>query len=246
MKSSLNQLSYAAPVDSGWKSLCKVGGVTALAAVALAPAEVAIALLPGVDQTLAHTVTVIDWFRLFQNHWFLGLRSLGLLNLIGAALLMPTILAIYSVLRRGHDAFAALGTILFFVGIAVYVAGSRAFPMLSLSGQYASAATDGQRSLFAAAGQAMLAEGQSRAGILLIESACLVISIVMLRGAVFSKLTAWAGILGNMLMMILEIAFIPPRGVGMAVAAAGGFSTMAWYFLIGRGLLRLGSLEAAV
>lgn len=217
-----------------------------MAAVALAPAEVAIALLPGVDQTLAHTVTVIDWFRLFQNHWFLGLRSLGLLNLIGAALLMPTILAIYSVLRRGHDAFAALGTILFFVGIAVYVAGSRAFPMLSLSGQYASAATDGQRSLFAAAGQAMLAEGQSRAGILLIESACLVISIVMLRGAVFSKLTAWAGILGNMLMMILEIAFIPPRGVGMAVAAAGGFSTMAWYFLIGRGLLRLGSLEAAV
>lgn len=217
-----------------------------MAAVALAPAEVAIALLPGVDQTLAHTVTVIDWFRLFQNHWFLGLRSLGLLNLIGAALLMPTILAIYSVLRRGHDAFAALGTILFFVGIAVYVAGSRAFPMLSLSGQYASAATDGQRSLFAAAGQAMLAEGQSRAGILLIESACLVISLVMLRGAVFSKLTAWAGILGNMLMMILEIAFIPPRGVGMAVAAAGGFSTMAWYFLIGRGLLRLGSLEAAV
>src|ERR1017187_8454703 len=73
------------------------------------------------------TVTVLDWFTLFQTHWFLGLRNLGFLNLIGAALLAPTVLAIYSALRRDHEAYAAFGTILFFVGLAVYIAGSRAF-----------------------------------------------------------------------------------------------------------------------
>ena len=45
----------------------------------------------------------------------------------------------------------SFGTILFFLGIAVYVAGNRAFTMLSLGGQYARASTDAQKSLLIAA-----------------------------------------------------------------------------------------------
>ena len=190
------QLASAEP-GSGWNSLYKLGGTTVLIAVVIPLAEVVISFLPGVARATQETVTVIDWFTLFQTRWFLGLRNLGFLNLVGAALLAPTILAIYSALRRDHEAYAAFGTVLFFVGLAVYVASSRAFPMLSLSGQYASATTDAQRSLLTSAGQAMLAEGQSRAGIPLVEFACVVISAVMLRGKVFSKTTAYAGILGN-------------------------------------------------
>lgn len=85
----------------------------------------------------------------------------------------------------------------------------------------------------------MLAEGQSRAGVLLIEFG-LLISAVMLRGKIFSKVVARAGVLGNALMMIVEIAFMPPHGVGMVVAAGGGLSLMTWYLLIGRRLLQLG------
>jgi hypothetical protein len=140
-------------------------------------AEIGITFLPGVERASQATVTVVDWFTLFHNHWFLGLRNLGLSNLIGAVLLAPTFLAIYSAIRQDHEAYAAFATILFLVGLAVYFASSRALPMLSLSGQYASATTDTQRSLFIAAGQAMLAEGQSRAGLPLVEFACLVISL---------------------------------------------------------------------
>lgn len=155
--------------ESGWKNLYKVGGTTALIALMVPLAEVAINYLPGVASASQRTATVVDWFALFQNHWLLGLRNLVLLNLIGAALLGPTILAIYAALRRGNKAYAAFGTILFFIGMAVYVASNRAFPMLSLSRQYARATTDAQRSLLIAVGQTLLAEGQSRAGILLIE-----------------------------------------------------------------------------
>jgi len=232
----------AAPTDSSWKALWLVGGITALLSIALAPAEVVISLVPGVEDISTRTVTVADWFALFQNHWFLGLRNLGLLNLVGAALLVPTILAIYSVLRRDSAAFAALAAVLFFVGIAVYLAGSRAFPMLSLSRRYVSATTDSQRSLLAAAGQAMLAEGESRAGLLLIEFAFLITATVMSRSKVFSKATAYAGMLGSMLMMVLEIAFTPPHGTGMVIAATGGLLMMAWFFLTGRKLLQLGRL----
>jgi hypothetical protein len=206
-------------------------------------AEVLIGFLPGVAGLTQRTVTVIDWFTVFQNHWFIGLRNLGLVNIIGAALLAPTVLAIFSALRRDNEAFAAFGAILFFVGMAVYIAGNRGFAMLSLSSQYASAATDAQKALLAAAGQAMLAEGQTRAGIPLIEFACLVISLVMLRGKVFRKTTAYAGILGNVLLMVFEIvlAFVPRLvNVGLVIAGVGGLAIMTWYFLVGRRLLQLG------
>ena len=242
-QSERRQAVDAQTADPGWKSLYRVGGITALIMVVFPLAEVAISFLPGVAGLSQGTVTVIDWFTLFQNHWFLALRNLGLLNIIGAAFLAPTVLAIYSALRRNNEGFAALGTILFFLGLAVYLASSRAFPMLSLSSQYAVATTDAQRSLLAAAGQAMLAEGQSRAGVPLIEFACLVISALMLRGRVFSKVTAYAGILGNALLIVVEIVTTFTRGLpnaGFVVAVCGGLSLMTWYLLVGSRLLQLG------
>lgn len=236
------QFIAADTLDRGWKSLYTFGGITALITVVFPLAEVAISFLPGVAGLSQGTVSVIDWFNLFQNHWFLALRNLGLLNLVGAAFLAPTILAVYSALRRDHEAYASFATILFFVGLAVYFAGSRAFPMLSLSSQYAVATTDAQKELLAAAGQAMLAEGQSRAGIPLIEFACLIISLVMLRSGVFSKATAFAGILGNALLIIVEIITIIARALpnaGFVIAACGGLSIVTWYLLVGRRLLQL-------
>jgi hypothetical protein len=241
-QSELKQVFDTGTAESGWKGLYKLGGITALIVVLGPLAEVLIGFLPGVARLTQGTVTVIDWLTLFHNHWFLGLRNLGLLNIIGAALLAPTFLAIYSALRRDNEAFGAFGTILLFVGIAVYIASNRAFAMLSLSGQYASATTDAQRSLLAAAGQALLAEGQTRAGIPLIEFASLVISVVMLRGKVFSKATAYAGILGNALLMIFEaiLAFVPAfLNVGLVTAGGGGLAIMIWYLLVGRRLLQL-------
>jgi len=244
-QSEVKQVIDAGTSESGWRGLYKIGGTTVLIAVVVALAEMVIGFLPGVARLTQQTATVIDWFTLFQVHWFLGLRNLGLLNIIGAALLAPTLLAIYSALRRDNEAYAAFGTILFFVGIAVYVASNRAFSMLSLSGQYASASTDAQRSLLIAAGQAMLAEGQTRAGIPLIEFACLAISVVMLRGKVFSQATAYAGIVGNALLMVFEVilAFVPTSlGPGMVIAIGGGLSLMVWYLLVGQRLLELGRL----
>jgi len=243
-QSQLKQASDTETAESGWKALYTTGGITVLIAMLLPPAEIAISFLPGVQRASASTVTVADWFALFHDHYFLGLRNLGLLNIVGAALLIPTILAVYSALRPDNEAFAGLGTLLFFIGIAVYLANSRAFPMLSLSRQYANATSDAQRSLLAAAGQAMLAEGQSRSGVLLIELACVIVSAVMLRSRVFGKVTACAGILGNALLMAVEIFFVPvSSSLGMVVAACASISIITWYVLLGRRLLQLGRLQ---
>ena len=107
-QSELRQVIDAETAEPGWKSLYKVGGIAALIMVVFPLAEVAISFLPGVAGLSQATVSVIDWFSLFQNHWFLALRNLGLLNIVGAAFLAPTILAIYSVLRRDHEAYAGV------------------------------------------------------------------------------------------------------------------------------------------
>lgn len=67
-QSELRQVINAVTADSGWESLYKVGGITALIMVVFPLAEVAISFLPGVGQLSRGTVTVIDWFTLFQNH----------------------------------------------------------------------------------------------------------------------------------------------------------------------------------
>jgi len=238
-------VDYEAGV-SNRRALYRVGGAAVLITVLVVLAEIAIGFLPGVAQATQRTITVADWFRLFQDNWFLGLRNLGLMNLIGAALLTPAFLAMYFALRRENEPWAALGAILFFMGMAVYIASNRGFAMFSLSGQYASAATDAQRSVLVAAGQAMLTEGLSRVGIFLIDSAGLVISAVMLRGKVFGKTAAIAGILGNGLMIVFEIvhAFVPAwLGAGLGIAICGGISIMVWYVLVGRRLLQLASAQ---
>jgi hypothetical protein len=240
MLNRATELDATSPV---LRSFYKAGGVTVLITVLVPFAEMAIYYLTGVAQASQRTVTVTDWFTLYQDNWFLGLRNLGLLNLIGASLLTPTFLAMYFALRRRNEPWAALGTVLYFMGMAVYLASNRSFAMLSLSGQYASAATDAQRSMLAAAGQTMLVEGLNRMGIFLIDSAGLVISAVMLRSEGFSK-AAYAGVLGNGLMIVFEIilAFVPAwRSAGLGIAVCGGLSIMTWYLMVGRRLLQLGS-----
>jgi hypothetical protein len=241
-----NQAINPETAGPGLKGFYRVGGAAVLITVLIVLTEIAIGFLPGVALASQRTVTVIDWFTLFQNNWFLGLRNLGLLNLIGAALLTPAFLAMYFALRREHEPWAALGAILFFMGMAVYLAENRAFAMLALSGQYASAATEAQRAALIAAGQAMLVEGLNRIGIVLIDAAGLVLSAVMLRSKAFGKATATAGVVGNSLMIVLEVilAFAPGWStVWPIVAMGGGVSIMAWYLLVGRQLLQFGAAE---
>jgi len=228
--------------------LYKAGGVAFFLAVLVALSEIAIQFLPGVSEATQHLETVTDWFRLFEEHWFLGLRSLGLLNLIGAAVLTPAVLALYFALRREGEAWAALGAVLFFVGMAVYFASNRGFAMWALSGQWASAASDAQRAMAEAAGQAMLVEGSNRLGLALIDAAGVVFSAVMLSGRVFGRATAFAGIVGNGLMIVFEsvMAFVANgRGIGMRIVMLAGICLMAWYLLAGARLLRMGAGQTA-
>jgi hypothetical protein len=101
------------------------------------------------------------------------------------------------------------------------------------------------------AGQALLSVGQSHTpgtflGFFLSEVGGILLSLVMLRGRVFSHAAAYAGIAGFGLFLVFEIlsSFVPSlRSVALIVAMGGGLANMAWYILMARRLFQLGQVR---
>jgi hypothetical protein len=230
--------------ESERKRIYKIGGIAALLTVAVAFVEMLLTFLPGGN--LVHE-TVIDWFTQLQDNLFMGLRNLGLLNIVMFTFGIPMYFALYTAHLKVNKAFAAFSMIVSFIGVTVFFSTNRAFSLLELSGQYAHATSDAQRAMFAAAGQAMLSVGRSHSpgtfiAFFLGELAGILMSVVMLRGRVFSKTTALVGIASFSLLMIFEVctSFVPTiSGVAMIFAMGGGLLNIAWLVLLGRRLLQL-------
>ena len=229
-----------------WNSIYKLGGIAALGTVLVGLFESLIQFLPGGNVS---PKTVLDWFMLFQESPFMGLRNLGLLNIFLDALAIPVYLALYAAHRRNSkQPLAMLAMIISFLGIGVFFGTNRAFPMLALSNQYAVAATDTQRAMLEAAGQSMLSVGASHMpgtflGFFLIEVAGILISVVMLQEKVFSKVAAYAGILGFGILLVVEFltSFVSGlQDVTILLFMFGGLFITVWDILIARRLFQLG------
>jgi hypothetical protein len=233
---------------SRWQNFCYIGGIAALLTVMTALFEILITFLPG-GYTSAETVT--EWFALLQNNPFLGLRNLGLLNIVMIAFSIPMIFTLYWTHRKTNQQAAALAMILSFIGIAIFYATNRAFPMLALSTQYAAATSEAQRTILEAAGQAMLSVGQSHTpgtflAFFFSEIAGILMAVVMLRGKLFYPAAAIAGVVGYGFLLIFEIlsSFVPAlQNPILILAMIGGLSNIAWYILVALGLFRIGKAD---
>jgi hypothetical protein len=232
---------------SGTPRLYWIAAAAALACIVVALTDIALTFFPlGAGEP--GTLSAVDWFALFNQSWFFGMRNLGLLpNMPTELLMIPLFLALYRAHRNTAKEYAALGMVLFLLGAAIYLSNNAAFPMLALSTRYSAAGSDAQRALLAAAGEAVLARGEdftpgSFTGFVLGEMAILSISLAMLRGHIFSSITALMGILAGLLLTISTIwmTFLPgSTQTGILVAMLGGLASIAWYILTARRLLQL-------
>jgi hypothetical protein len=201
--------------------------------------------------------TVLEWFKVFDDSPITGLFYLGLGDVIIMVLWGPMTLAIYAALKHTYKTWLLIATTMVFVGIAVFLSTNTAFSMLSLSQEYAAAATEAEKSILLAAGQAMLAitrgTGQLYFGMQLVWLCGFIFSIITLRSDVFSKATAWVGMLGFGLLVIGIIGggHYTSTGSYTAIQAAiiavqyvgGGLLSLAWYILVGLRLWKLGQPE---
>jgi hypothetical protein len=136
--------------------------------------------------------------------------------------------------------------IIFLVETAIFVTINTALPMLELINKYVAATTESQKTLLAAAGEAMPARGVHGSlgvfvGFLLPSAAGLIMSFAMLTERVFSKITSYLGIVGNVLILlyIVLVTFTPAiKEMATAFAMPGGFLLMAWMVMFTIGLFQ--------
>ena len=239
----MNLSAETATGDSRWRDLYRLGGVTALVIAVLMLGELVVyALLPRPKTALAH-------FEVFQDNWLKGLLTLDLLGMLAYLLFIPTILAFYVSLRRTSEAAMAVATVLFFLGVADFFATNTAFPVLTLSRGYAAATTDVDRARMLAAGQAMFTlfnENAFLVSYVIVSAAWLMIGAVMLRSSVFSRLTAWSGLLaGAAGIVAVVLEHVSGRHTVLAVSIAFYFAAIVflllWVTLAGRRLYQLGT-----
>ena len=233
-----------------WHSIYTVGGVATVIVLIGIVLDFILGSVTGGNLS-ALPQTAVDRFAQFQENRLLGLYHLDLLNTVNQILLIPAYFALYAVHRKANNAYAQLALIIYLVATTIFVTTNTALPMLELSNKYAAAGTESQKTLLAAAGEAMLARGEHGSlgvfiGFLLPNLAGLIMSFVMLRARIFHKINSYLGIAGNILMTIyiVLVTFAPGvKGMATAFAAPGGLLLMAWMIMFTIRLFQLGNLK---
>lgn len=222
-------------------SLCRIGGFAALILLLYTFATmVQLLLLGGPPQTAAEA------FTLLQHHRIVALLRLDLPTICILPFYYLLFLGLYAALSKTDHARVLLATALAFVGVTLVLATPTALSMIPLSDKYAAATSDAARNQLLAAGDAIMASDIWHAtgaiiGGILAQCGAVLICIVMLRGGVFGKVTAYIGIVmhGLDLAHIALGVFWP--GAGFVLMAIAGPLYPVWFFLVGRRLLELGS-----
>lgn len=241
------KLSKDETPESSWRSLYIIGGVAALIPVLTGLLDVVLTFLPVGAAPDPGTGSVLEWFALLQDNWFMGLRGLGLWNIITLTLTVPLYLALYGAFRSTHRAHATLVVMIFCIGASIYIAKNPALAMLDLSHQYAEATSEAQRSMLVGIGHSLLTQAEdftpgSFWGFLIPEVAGLMMAAIMLRGEVFSRPVAYAGMLGFALLLVFTVwatFFTVYYDMALLVVALGGLLCMAWYILVASRLFQL-------
>jgi len=221
-----------ADTSRDWKPLYRIGAGTALASVFL------IVLAVLVFIAWPPPTTVAGHFTLLQGNPLRGLLDLDLLMVISYVTMIPLYLALYVALRAVSPALMTLATALSLIAITLMLQTNSAFAMLLLSGQYAGATADTERSTILAAGHAALANSQGTAfDVSYVTSgvAVLLIAVVMLRSSVFSRTTAYMGLAMGALMLIPATA----GTFGLLLSLISLVPTAVWLVLVRRRLARM-------
>jgi len=251
----MHQINNAEMPDSDWKGLYRLGHVAVWVMLLIfrrwLSSEFMLLRMLGVIRVgpKAIPTLAVDWFTLLHDHPLIGLTLLNAFDMVNFALVGLIVLALCAALRRTDRGFMAIALVLSFAGIAVYIASNPAFSMLTLSQQYAAATKDAQRSQLLSKAQALLATknpaavGQNVAFVF-INVAGLIISTLMLRSGVFSRATAWMGLLHNAIALGYPIGVALAPGIPAIPGAAwiiSVFFWVLWYIGIAGTLRRLGS-----
>jgi hypothetical protein len=222
--------------DMRWKSLYKIAGIAAIVS------EIVIFLglvtyfiwpyAPGKE-------TTESIFLNLQSNTLGALISLDLFLLVGNLFSVMLFLALYVSLKQVNESYALIALVIGLIGVVLLIPARPLFELYSLSGSYASATTEAARNQYLAAGTALLTLFNGIGWFMntLLGALSLTISsILMLRSNLYSKSTAYVGIITNFAVCGF---FLPDIGIFLLFLSLPGY--MIWYFQLAKRFFQMGS-----
>jgi hypothetical protein len=223
-----------------WKSLYKMGGITALILMGYSLITIVILVVLGAPPT-----TAAEIFEMLEENKFIGLLRLDILTvLVYMPLFYLLFLGLYAALKKTHLVSTAIAVLLGFAGVTLFLATPSVFSWLALSDKFSAATTESQKTLLSAAGEAILVSDMwhgtgATIGGILIQVATTLISIAMLSSNAFGKSTAYVGIVTHGLDLAhLLVGFFFPAG-GVVLIQIAGTLYLVWLPLLARDFFRL-------
>ncbi len=217
--------------EDRWNYLYRTAAIAALISVALFLFQiVAFFVWPPPSTVSGH-------FALLQSRPLIGLVSLDFLIIVDEVLAIPICLALYLSLRRVHESVMLIATAFSAVSIVCFLVATPALNMLYLRQQYVAASNAAERDELLGAGQAVLSSWLGtpyQTGYVVGSIAMILVSFVMLRSEIFSRFTAYAGILAGVVGFGV---YVPKVGVFISILSVVGMQV--WYLMIALALLRV-------
>jgi hypothetical protein len=232
-------MTISSPTDSSQKTIFWIGGSTCMILIAYSLITLLTMSIIGVPPE-----TIEQTFSMLQANRLHGLLRLDILTVFIFPLYYLLFYSLYIALYKTDHTLVTISTIFAFVGVTLLLATPSVFSYLYLSDKFAAATSDLQKSQLLAAGESILASDMwhgtgARIGGLLLQLGALLISIVMLKTNVFSRLTAISGIVTHGLDVLhIIIGFVLPT-IGSIIMFIAGPLYLLWFPLVGLGLYKL-------
>jgi hypothetical protein len=229
------QETLANAADPDWKWLYRVGG---LSAVVLAVAYIVIIVLyvfagvppKGAEAHLSYLAkNTTAWW------WILSL------SVLTDFLFVPVALSLYFALKEIHRSAMLLASacVGLFVVLDLALTWTSYAALITLSGNYAGAASETQRAALVAAANypsALLESKLLGVYIILVPGLGFLITGFVMLKSIFSKSTAYLAVASGGLGIV---SVVGPSFLGMTIIIASALTTV-WLFLVGYRLYRLG------
>jgi hypothetical protein len=225
--------------DSSQKTIFWIGGSVCMILIVYSLITLLIMSIIGVPPETSEQI-----FSMLQANRFHGLLRLDILTVFIFPLYYLLFYSLYIALNKTDHALVTISTIFAFAGVTLLLATPSVFSYLYLSDKFAIATSEFQKNQLLTAGESILASDiwhgtGARIGGLLLQFGALLISIVMLKTNVFSRLTALTGVLTHGLDVLhIIIGFFLPA-IGSIIMFIAGPLYLLWFPLVGLRLYKL-------
>jgi len=214
---------------SRWKDLYRLAGIAAIVSEIIIFLGIATYFIwpysPG-------SKTTEDILLFLQENPLGGLISLDLFLFLGNLFSILLFLALFVSLKTINESYALVALTVGLIGVGLLVPSRPLFELYALSKLYIASADGALKDQYLAAGETLLLLFDGTGwfmNTLLGAISLLISSILMLRSNLYSRITAYVGIVTNLAICGF---FIPGIGVLLLFLSLPGY--MIWYFLLAK------------